>query len=121
MTLKILLELKNGSIVGALSLFKTKLMKDDSIQQNDIDFVKQLIDKVKDGKSLTTNEKDVLFKLGYTGSLTEAFDMISSLKNSIIAWEVALKKTNDSGKVTKLRSRIATAKKKLAQIDTNSK
>lgn len=55
-------------------------------------------------------------------NLLEAkFCMKSGLENSIITWNVALKKTSDKEKQTHLKGRIATAEKKLLQIKKNSK
>lgn len=52
--------------------------------------------------------------------LNEKFDMKSSLENSVIAWNIALKKTSCSLKQKKLKERIATAEKKLKQLSDNS-
>jgi hypothetical protein len=55
-------------------------------------------------------------------TLIEAkFCMKSSLENSIIAWNIALKKTNNKEKQNLLKKRIMVAKKKLDQIEQNSK
>ncbi len=120
MTLRTLLEFKNGKIIGPLSLFKTKLIKDDSIAQTDIDKVSKLLNMYKDGKSVSVDDLEVLFDLGYEGPLSEKFDMKSSLENSIIGWEVALKKTSCSEKKAHLNKRIKTAKTKLEQLSKNS-
>jgi len=53
--------------------------------------------------------------------LEAGFCMKSSLENSIIAWNVALKKTSNKEKQAHLKKRIATAEKKLDQLQKNTK
>ena len=49
------------------------------------------------------------------------FDMVSSLKNSIIGFEVLLKKTSNKDKKKNIEAKIKKAQDKLKQIDKNSK
>lgn len=53
--------------------------------------------------------------------LEAKFCMKSSLENSVVAWKVALKKTSDKEKQAHLKNRIATAEKKLVQLQSNTK
>ena len=94
-----------------------------------IDKVLDIIDSIGSSKKVDNtkidDEIEALAKkygINLVAQLSEAkFDMVSSLKNSIIGWEVALKKTSDKEKTAHLTKRIKAAKAKLAEIAKNSK